>query len=141
MGQGIHSGGSRMISGVSLTELTRTQITGRSQKTAAATITSVTIQRRRRNDKPREVPSAELPKASVRAAGLRAENVRSVFCMASEDPKLEDREDQNHGEKNPGHGRRGPKGEQVLKGRFVEVLDHGSRRVSRSPLRHDEHLP
>jgi len=64
-----------------------------------------------------------------------------VFGMSPENPELDHREDQDHCEEHPGHGRSGAESEEALKGRLVQMLDHGPGRIARPPLSHDEDLP
>lgn len=96
MGQGIHSGGTRTISGVSLRDVTKTQITGSSQTTAAATMTRVRIHRRMRTELPWARPSKVAPGTDRRTAAARDDIARLVFCMSPENPELDDRKDKNH---------------------------------------------
>src|SRR5882724_6115760 len=118
-GHGIHSGGTRTMFSVSFKEVTSTQMAGRSQKIASATMKVVSSARQIVADRP--MPG-------------------SVLRVAAQQPELEQRDREDHHEQHPRHRRGGAEVEEVLEGSLVEVLDHGPGRVARAAVGEDEHL-
>src|SRR5947208_2082262 len=114
----MHSGGTLTISAVVFSEVTTTQAIGSSQSTASASNAAV---------------------STTRAPSTRRRT--SVFRMTAEQPKLEDREDQDDGEQDPRHGRRGAELEEVLERGLVEMLHDRPRGIARAAAGEDEDLP
>src|SRR5216683_119002 len=100
---------------VSLSEVTKTQTAGSSQRTAQATMSPVNTPRR--------------------------ERIRSVLGVAAQQPELEEGEDEDHREEDPRHRGGRAELEKILERRLVEMLDHRARGVARTALGEDEYLP
>src|SRR5437667_6101140 len=100
---------------VSLSEVTKTQTAGSSQRTAQATMSPVNTPRR--------------------------ERIRSVLGVAAQHPELEEREDEDHREEDPRNRGGRAELEEVLERRLVEMLDNGARGVARTALGGEDSLP
>src|SRR6185436_4271450 len=114
-----------MMSGVRFSDVTRTHPAGASQRTASATRAQV----------------SRRPWTSMRRDGCPASATRSVLRVAAQEPELQEREDQDDREENPGHGRGRAELEEVLKRGLVQVLDDAAGGVAGPAHRQHENLP
>src|SRR5581483_9012362 len=112
-GFGIHSGGTRTMSFVCFSDVTRTQTAGVSQSTASTRKKPVSAERR---------------------------TATSVLRSAAQQPELDRREEEDHQEEHPRHRRGGAEAEEVLEDGLVQVLDHRAGHVAGTAVRQHEHL-